>query len=132
MITNLRGRIKNTSLPKTNAPLSLLEVVVNSIHSIDERIEHDVDFSISDGRIEVNVLRDSTIMGDQGDLIGFEVVDNGIGFNEKNYTSFNTLDTDYKAAKGCHGVGRLLWLKVFADVMVTIISNVSFYFRTMG
>lgn len=130
MITNLRGRIKNTSLPKTNAPLSLLEVVVNLIHSIDERIEHDVDFSISDGRIEVNVLRDSTIMGDQGDLIGFEVVDNGIGFNEKNYTSFNTLDTDYKAAKGCHGVGRLLWLKVFADVSVkSVYDNGDHYFK---
>ena len=118
MITNLKGRIKNTSLPKSNANLALFEVVVNSIHAIDERIATFKDVSLSEGRILIKVLRDSTIQDEKGDLLGFEVIDNGIGFNSKNYDSFNTLDTDYKAQIGCHGVGRLLWLKVFGEVSV--------------
>ena len=32
--------------------------------------------------------------------------------------SFETLDTDYKEAMGCRGVGRLLWLKAFDRVTV--------------
>jgi hypothetical protein len=32
--------------------------------------------------------------------------------------SFCTLDSEYKANKGCKGVGRLLWLKVFERVHV--------------
>ena len=39
MDSNLRGRLRNTSLPKSNALLPLYEAVVNSIHAIDERIE---------------------------------------------------------------------------------------------
>ena len=35
--------------------------------------------------------------------------------------SFETLDTEYKADKGCRGVGRLLWLKAFKHVEVNSI-----------
>ena len=118
MITNLKGRIKNTSLPKSNANLALFEVIVNAIHAIDERIATLKDISIAEGKIIIKVIRDSTILDEKGDLIGFEVIDNGIGFNSGNYESFNTLDSDYKAEMGCHGVGRLLWLKVFSEVSV--------------
>ena len=33
-------------------------------------------------------------------------------------SSFETLDSDYKASQGCRGVGRLLWLKAFEKVNV--------------
>lgn len=33
--------------------------------------------------------------------------------------SFETLDSDYKADRGCRGVGRLLWLKAFDRVAVS-------------
>jgi len=45
-------------------------------------------------------------------------VDNGIGFNEANFNSFKTLDSDYKIEKGGRGIGRLLWLKAFDRVEV--------------
>ncbi|MCP4699660.1 MAG: hypothetical protein GY862_22845 [Gammaproteobacteria bacterium] len=51
--------------------------------------------------------------------MGFEITDNGIGFNEANMKSFLTLDSEYKAKKGGRGVGRLLWLKAFERVSVT-------------
>lgn len=55
----------------------------------------------------------------KADLIGFEIIDNGIGFNLDNFESFKTLDSEYKMSLGCRGVGRLLWLKAFNKVTVT-------------
>ncbi|MHB9025945.1 MAG: ATP-binding protein [Armatimonadota bacterium] len=54
-------------------------------------------------------------------IIGFDIVDNGIGFTEDNMRSFCTLDSDYKADKGGRGIGRLLWLKAFSEVKVNSI-----------
>lgn len=51
-------------------------------------------------------------------ITGFVVQDNGVGFTPENMSSFETLDTDYKASLGCRGVGRLLWLKAFDKVSV--------------
>ncbi len=121
--TSLKGRLRNTNLPKTSALLPLLEAVVNSIHSIDERIKKEKTFQLVDSYIRVKLIRSgqSRIDGTKEELIGFEIIDNGIGFTENNYNSFCTLDTDYKLDKGCRGIGRLLWLKAFSKV--TIESN---------
>lgn len=53
-----------------------------------------------------------------GDISGFTITDNGIGFNSDNMNSFRFLDSDYKASRGCKGIGRLLWLKAFSSVQV--------------
>ncbi len=120
MKTNLSGRLRNTSLPANHGFMPLFEAVVNSIHSIEEQSE-----DMSEGRIDIEVVRSS-----QGNLdlkkgeqqiekiIGFKITDTGIGFNEQNMKSFETLDTDHKVNKGCRGVGRLLWLKAFERVNV--------------
>lgn len=42
-----------------------------------------------------------------------------MGFTPENMDSFETLDSDYKADRGCRGVGRLLWLKAFDRVAVS-------------
>ena len=56
MGTNLKGRLKNTMLPKNKAIFSLFEAVVNSIHSIDERINSCNDFTIEDAKIVVILI----------------------------------------------------------------------------
>lgn len=131
MITNLQGRLRNTSLPKSRAMYALFEALVNSINSVDERISDEETFCISDSKISITVLRDPTYDGSKGELIGFEISDNGVGFDTKNFKSFNTLDSDLKASKGCHGIGRLLWLKVFSNVAIesTYKENDSYYNR---
>ena len=93
--TSLKGRLRNTNLPKTNVLFPLFEAVVNSIHSIDERIKIDKQFVISDASIKVRIVRSAQMSLDdsKSDITGFEIVDNGIGFNSKNYESFQTLDT---------------------------------------
>ena len=118
--TSLKGRLRNTYLPKTNALLPLFEAVVNSIHSIDERIKEDVSFQLSHSFIKIKLIRSEQGKLDGGttNLTGFEIIDNGIGFTENNYNSFKTLDSDYKLNKGCRGIGRLLWLKAFSKVSV--------------
>jgi hypothetical protein len=101
----------------------LFEAVVNSIHGIEEA-------KCADGVIRVEILRkakhgglgldDTKKRGPEalGEIVGFRVTDNGIGFNDANMESFQTLDTEHKVSKGCRGVGRLLWLKAFKNVHV--------------
>ncbi len=123
--TNLQGRLRNTPLPVSHGLLCLFEAVVNSIHAIAERgIESEK------GKITVEILRlpQTSFAFDEGKpkrgapaleaILGFRVIDNGIGFNDANMSSFETLDTEYKASQGCRGVGRLLWLKAFERVEV--------------
>jgi hypothetical protein len=120
--TSLAGRLRNTNLPKSHALLPLFEAIVNSIHSIDERIQKIDDLKISEAYIKVKIIRSSQITFDKNsksDLIGFEVIDNGIGFNSDNFQSFKTLDSEYKISLGCRGVGRLLWLKAFNKIRIT-------------
>lgn len=124
LTTSLAGRVRNTSLPKSHALLPLLEVIVNSIQAIDARPAE----SGGAGRIDVRVHRDSQAELDFGTaspgrapmkpIVGFTVEDDGVGFTPTNFSSFETLDSDYKSDLGCRGVGRLLWLKAFDRVSV--------------
>ena len=118
--TNLHGRLRNTSLPYSSGMLPLYEAVANAIHAIEDR-----KLIGEKGEITVQVVRDSQMpigLGDRHgasdhepkeDIVGFVVVDNGVGFHDANFRSFLTLDSEYKASRGGRGVGRLLWLKTF-------------------
>lgn len=120
---SLSGRLRNTSLPKSRALLPLFEAVVNAIQAIDEDPHADMNSS----SIEVEIVRGTQMAfpfdpGSQAayaePITGFIVRDSGVGFNEQNMASFETLDSEYKSDKGCRGVGRLLWLKAFETVQV--------------
>lgn len=120
--TSLSGRLRNTTLPRNKVLFPLFEAVVNSIHAIDDRLLQDENYNLSDAYVRIKFIRSgqSSIMDNsQGELIGFEIIDNGIGFTRNNYNSFQTLDSDYKISKGCRGIGRLLWLKVFSDIQIS-------------
>jgi hypothetical protein len=113
--TNLQGRLRNTSLPKSHGLMPVFEAVVNSIHSIEEKENH------NDGEIILHIDRNTQIDWDDRNtpsIEGFTIIDNGCGFNDINFESFETLDSDHKIDKGCRGVGRLMWLKVFDLVEV--------------
>lgn len=115
--TNLKGRLRNTSLPKSHGLMPVFEAVVNSIHSIEEKGNSD------NGKVVLRINRatQESLDFDAKSLppiVGFTITDNGCGFNETNFKSFETLDSDHKIDKGCRGVGRLMWLKVFDLVEV--------------
>lgn len=124
LATNLRGRLRNTSLPLTNALLPVFEAVVNSIHAIEEK-----NLPMNQGTVRIDILRkarEPQLKLDenpgwftaQEEILAFKISDNGVGFNDENLKSFNTLDTEHKISKGGRGIGRLLWLKAFKLVKI--------------
>ncbi len=117
--TDLTGKVNNLKHFKAEALLPLFEAIVNSIEAIEER------GNISDGKVTVRVIRNNqqALPGMEVDetkkyIIGFEIEDNGIGFDDNNYESFVTAETTYKMEKGCKGVGRFFWLKAFEKVEI--------------
>lgn len=117
--TSLEGRLRNTTLPYNQCLMPLFEAIVNSIHSIDECTNNlDPSIKIYIERNIQNTLEQDMSIEKNSSIYGFTIIDNGIGFNKANMNSFETLDSEYKAKKGCRGVGRLMWLKAFTNVSV--------------
>ena len=129
MQTSLKGRLRNTELPMGHGLLPVFEAVVNSIHAIDACGEP------HQGKISVSIVREPQLgLGLSEEprrgavplepIRAFRVTDNGIGFDDPNFSSFETLDSEYKATLGCRGVGRLLWLKAFERASVDSVYRV--------
>jgi hypothetical protein len=110
------GRLRNTRLSRAHVALPLLEAVVNSLHAIED--------AGGAGYVHIDILRSQELTLDGEMLppvVGFEVVDNGIGYNETQYRSFCTANSRLKLARGGKGVGRFLWLKTFREISVASI-----------
>ena len=117
---DLAGRIKNFSLPKRNALLPLYEAVINSFQAIEDRQK----ISPDPAPVIIVTLKRDIVLNDGNESIveprinGFRIFDNGIGFDENNFSSFLKSDSQYKSQRGGKGVGRFCWLKAFADVRI--------------
>ncbi|RIJ48751.1 ATP-binding protein [Maribellus luteus] len=113
MEIDIKGKINEKKLAYNNTLLPLYEAVVNSIQAIEE------DSATSPGIIEIDIIRSTQqsldFEGEKGDqlpeIVDFVVTDNGIGFNDENYESFNYAHSTYK--KGGKGIGRFTWLRAF-------------------
>ena len=118
MKVNLVGRVNNIKLNKTKVLLPVFEAVVNSFEAIEDCNAG------SSGYINIKVKRDTSqtqiVDGEHSEfpISDFIVEDNGIGFNDNNYDSFQTSDTLFKQSRGGKGVGRFLWLKAFDKVNI--------------
>jgi hypothetical protein len=110
MKVDLAGKIKNTQLPRSKALLPMFEAVVNSFQAIE-----DADGQVFSPRIDIQVERETALDGVDidGEVSGFVITDNGVGFDETNLDSFFTSDTQYKVGRGGKGLGRFIWLKAF-------------------
>lgn len=114
MKMNFKGLVSLHTLPKTTPLLPLYEAVINSIQSIE-------DANISNGKIEIVIEREKQMNFFEQwetDVENIVINDNGIGFNDDNYNSFDTYASEFKIQKGCKGVGRMMWLKAFCEVSV--------------
>lgn len=113
LTTSLAGRVRNTNLPKSHSLMPLLEAVVNGLQAIDARLGDD----IGQGRLRVKVERgaqEAFEFEPSGPgraplrpILGFSIEDNGVGFTPDNMSSFETLDTDFKAALGCRSCSSM-------------------------
>jgi hypothetical protein len=114
---DLKGRVNRLKLAERNMLLPLFEAIVNSIHAIE-------DTENLKGEININLIRSSQSSLDfrserlTPEIIGFEIDDNGIGFNEDNYESFKREYSTHKADRGGLGIGRFMWLKAFYNVTI--------------
>ena len=125
MKCNLSGRVRNVALSKSNGLMPLFEAVVNSIEAIEDRFSSKNETSET-GRIDVHIRRQDDLQQlDLGNgclserpIKSFEVIDNGVGFNERNWASFQELDFTRKEERGCRGAARLTWLKAFEKIRI--------------
>jgi hypothetical protein len=107
--TNIAGRVKKV---KTKDFLvALFEAVSNSIHSIESA-------GNGRGRIVIELLRQPRQFTTEDidrdpPITGFVIMDNGVGFTDRNTESFCEADSLLKEHLGGKGVGRFSWLKFF-------------------
>ena len=112
MLLNVRRKVGEINLKPNEYLLPLFEVIVNAIHAIEESQK-------SSGLIEIEIIRDEKQqeLDEQFErnhpITSFIVKDNGIGFNNKEFTAFNESYTDRKLTKGGKGVGRFTVLSAF-------------------
>jgi hypothetical protein len=113
---NVRRLVENIR-SGTNIYTPVVELVVNAIQAIDEKKLAEL------GLIEIEVVRDGQAdMEDKLEAVnGFNVIDNGIGFNKTHRDSFDTLYTEQKIGDGGKGFGRFTCLKYFSKVEVSSI-----------
>ncbi|MBK9267359.1 MAG: ATP-binding protein [Sphingomonadales bacterium] len=111
---NVRRLVENIR-SGTNIYTPIVELVVNAIQAIDEK-------KIAKfGLVEIETVRDgqSDMVDKLESVDGFNVIDNGIGFNRTHRDSFDTLYTEQKIGDGGKGFGRFTCLKYFSKVEVS-------------
>ena len=129
MDINFKGLVNLHTLPTSEPLLPLYEAIVNSIQSISQS-------QISNGYVHVKIERENTpSLFDytwETDIENIVITDNGIGFTDDNFKSFNTYASDFKKMLGCKGVGRMIWLKAFSSVEIhsTYRENDQYFNRT--
>jgi hypothetical protein len=113
MKLNVARKIKHYKLAKAKAYYAIFEAISNSIDSYRTIAKS--------AQITVEFYRDKESLDLGDDVKNYQkisIVDTGIGFNDENYDSFNTSDSDYKEKYGGKGLGRFSWLKVFESVNI--------------
>lgn len=111
-------RIVSDIRTRTTYITPLVEAVCNSMDAIGSK---------PDGKIDIIIKRTEILpeMGANalGDIIGIDVVDNGIGFTDENRDSFDTFRSDMKVKQGGKGFGRFMYLKYFYSVSIESLYN---------
>ncbi len=119
MQIDIAGKVREKGLANNNVLLPLYEAIVNSIHAIEDSAVDEK------GLIEIELIRSKQEEFAYEDIrklppiIDFHIKDNGIGFNDDNYESFNFAHSSYKFEKrGGKGIGRITWLRAFEKAII--------------
>lgn len=117
MLANIKGLVDRLELSQTKAMMPLFEAISNAIDAIEE---HKNGYSNHFIRIRLIGTHDLSHQG--GDevfvLDGFDISDDGVGFDDENLASFQEAHTLSKVKIGGKGVGRFTFLKVFSSVHI--------------
>lgn len=117
MQANIKGLVDRLELSQGKAMMPLYEAISNAVDAIEE---HQDGFSNHSIRIRLATSNDLPHQAGDGTLVvdGFDVIDDGVGFNDKNLASFQEAHTLSKVKVGGRGVGRFTFLKVFSSVHI--------------
>lgn len=117
MLANIKGLVDRLELSPAKAMMPLFEAISNAIDAIEEHNNGFINHSIRIRLIAVNDLASQG--GDETFVVdGFEIRDDGVGFDDKNLASFKEAHTLSKVKVGGKGVGRFTYLKVFSNIKV--------------
>ena len=117
MLANIKGLVDRLELSQAKAMMPLLEAISNAIDAIEE---HRDGFSGHSICIRLITAHDLAHQGGDEVLVldGFDISDDGVGFDDGNLASFQEAHTLSKVKVGGKGVGRFTFLKVFSNVHI--------------
>jgi len=117
MLANIKGLVDRLELSQAKAMMPLFEAISNAIDAIEE---HKDGFSKHAIRIRLVAAHDLAHQGGADALVldGFDISDDGVGFDDGNLASFKEAHTLAKVKVGGKGVGRFTFLKVFSSVRI--------------
>jgi hypothetical protein len=115
MLANIKGLVDRLELSQAKAMMPLFEAISNSIDAIEE---HGDGFRHHLVRIRLVSTHDLAHQSGDEELVldGFDISDDGVGFDDGNLASFQEAHTLSKVKVGGKGVGRFTFLKVFSSV----------------
>jgi hypothetical protein len=122
----VKSKVAEISLRPYEFLLPVYEAVVNAIISItnNKSLKNTGLIQVSIKREEAIGLFDKSQMVDKnGNVLPtpiseINIVDNGSGFNDKNFSSFSTAYSPLYKDQGCKGVGRFTMLACFDEVII--------------
>lgn len=117
MLANIKGLVDRLELSQAKAMMPLFEAISNAIDAIEE---HRDGFSGHSICIRLIAAHDLAHQGGDEVLLldGFDISDDGVGFDDGNLASFQEAHTLSKVKVGGKGVGRFTFLKVFSNVHI--------------
>lgn len=117
MIVPVKNIVEQVDLTSEDVLLPLLECIVNSTISLQQS-----NIPIEERKIQIQIERgdypNSPTFENQKTISSFKIIDNGIGFNQKNYKSFETPFSQINKEFGCKGVGRFTVLAAYEEYLV--------------
>ena len=118
MIVPVENIVETVDLTADDVLLPMLECVVNSIISLQSSTlpneQKEVQIKIKRGELpkELDIDKTKTIKT-------LTITDNGVGFNEKNYKSFETPFSKINKKYGCKGIGRFTVLAAYETLKIS-------------
>lgn len=115
MIVPVENIVETVDLTADDVLLPMMECIVNSVISLQQS-ENPADEKTIQVKIIRGVSPQQTNIENIKTIDSIIITDNGIGFNSKNYKSFETPFSKINKEFGCKGIGRFTVLAAFENL----------------
>lgn len=117
MLASIKGLVDRLELSQAKAMMPLFEAISNAVDAINDHKD-----GLTSHKVLIRLVASDDLAYQGGDenlvIDGFDVIDDGIGFDDKNLACFKEAHTLSKVKLGGKGVGRFTFLKVFSNVHI--------------